>query len=100
MIMKLKLILLLFYFTAFLQCNPDNEPILQGEFEFIEEYTTMVTVGGVVGITDRTFRIGEIYFGIYKGEETIKIRIANHLDIPVKLTPVPEIVTPFLGFSF
>ncbi len=46
-------------------------------FEFTKEYTTKITVGGVVGVRDRTFKVGETFKGTDKGE-TIEIRIAEH----------------------
>ena len=45
------------------------------------EYTAKVTVGGIVGITERTFNIGEVYEGTDKGETTITIRIAEHTEL-------------------
>ena len=63
---------LLFSFS----CDDDGN--LQEEFEFITEYSTTVTVGGVVGITERNFKIGEVYNGEDEGEEIIIIRIAEH----------------------
>jgi len=61
-------------------CDNDKE-IIQGEFEFITEYSATLTVGGVIGITERTFNIGEVYKGIDNGGETITIRIAEHTEL-------------------
>ncbi len=61
-------------------CNNDDN-ILKGEFEFKAEYSAKVTVGGFVGITERTFEIGEAYKGIDKGDGTITIRIAEHSEL-------------------
>ncbi len=61
-------------------CNNDKEN-LQGEFEFITEYSATITVGGFVGITERTFEIGEVYDGTDYGGETITIRIAEHTEL-------------------
>lgn len=41
----------------------------------------MVTVGGVVGIIERTFEKGEIYKGTDEGGKTITIRIAEHSNL-------------------
>jgi len=74
-----KLIYLFILTLGITSCGPDDEN-LQVEFEFITEYSTTVTVGGVVGITERTFEIGEIYKGTDEGE-TITIRIAEHSEL-------------------
>lgn len=54
---------------------------MQGEFEFISQYSATVTVGGVVGITERTFNEGEIYPGITNENGTVTIRIAEHTEL-------------------
>lgn len=61
-------------------CNNDEENI-QGEFKFIAEYSATITVGGAVGITERTFEIGEVYEGIDYGGKTITIRIVEHTEL-------------------
>lgn len=61
-------------------CTKEDN-ILKGKFEFKAEYSATVTVGGFVGITERTFKIGEIYNGTDKGDGTITIRIAEHSDL-------------------
>ena len=58
-------------------CSPENE-IEKNEFIFIKTYKTSVTVGGIVGIAERTFEVGEIYPGTEKMNGNITIRIANH----------------------
>ena len=55
--------------------------ITNQDFEFVAEYTVTITVGGFVGITERTFNIGEVYEGTDKGEKTITIRIAEHTEL-------------------
>ncbi len=74
---------LLVVFATFISCNKnDDENILvDKDFEFVAEYTATVTVGGVVGITERTFNVGEVYKGIDNGAETITIRIAEHTEL-------------------
>ncbi len=69
--------LLIVFITS---CNKDEET-LQGEFEFITEYSATITVGGVVGIIERTFEIGEIYNGTDDGGVAITIRIAEHTEL-------------------
>lgn len=61
-----------------ISCNSDEKTSLEGNFEFTNEYSATITVGGVVGITQKTFEVGEIYKGIDDGKETITIRIAEH----------------------
>lgn len=51
---------------------------IQGSYQFISEYSATITVGGVVGITDRTFKAGEVFDGTDAGGENITIRIAEH----------------------
>jgi hypothetical protein len=78
--MKAIIFATIFILIFTLSCSNDDGK-LQGEFEFITEYSTKVTVGGVVGIIDRTFKIGEIYKGTDEGQEIITIRIAEHTDL-------------------
>ncbi len=75
-----KLIHLFILTLGIISCSSDDKN-LQVEFEFITEYSTTVTVGGVVGITERIFEIGEIYKGTDEGGETITIRIAEHSEL-------------------
>ncbi|MCF6224002.1 MAG: hypothetical protein L3J34_09775 [Flavobacteriaceae bacterium] len=76
---------MIYYFIitlGIISCNSEDENLLlQGEFEFITEYSTTVTVGGFVGITERIFERGEVYKGTDEGKETITIRIAEHTEL-------------------
>jgi hypothetical protein len=63
-----------------ISCSSDDKTA-QGEFEFINDYTTTITVGGVVGISKVTFKKGESYKGTDDGKETITIRIAEHSEL-------------------
>lgn len=77
-----KLLGLLLVLTIFSSCNKnDDVNIIIQDFEFVEEYTATITVGGFVGITERTFNIGEVFEGTDNGEETITIRIAEHSEL-------------------
>ena len=78
-----KLLGLLLVLATFSSCNNDDDKniIINQDFEFVAEYTTTITVGGFVGITERTFNIGEVYEGTDNGEETITIRIAEHSEL-------------------
>ncbi|NMM47753.1 hypothetical protein [Marinigracilibium pacificum] len=74
--MKQFFISILFLSILVSSCSKDDNSIY-AEYEFINEYTATITVGGVVGIEDRTFIIGEIYKGTVLDSETIKIKIAE-----------------------
>jgi hypothetical protein len=76
----MKKIICLFILTLGLISCSSDEKNTQGEYEFITKYSTTVTVGGVVGVNERIFEIGEIYKGTEEGKETIKIRIAEHTE--------------------
>lgn len=67
-----------FLLIAIITSCSKEDNILKGQFEFTSEYSTTITVGGFVGITKRTFKIGEVYNGTDEGSETITIRIAEH----------------------
>lgn len=64
-----------------ISCNSDESKNLEGNFEFIAKYSATVTVGGVVGVRERFFEIGEAYKGSDEGKETIRIRIAKHSEL-------------------
>jgi len=72
-----KLIYLLIITLGIFSCSSDDEN-KQSEYEFISEYSATVTVGGFIGITERTFEIGETYKGTNQGNGTVIIRIAEH----------------------
>jgi hypothetical protein len=75
-----KLIYLLVIISGVFSCRSDDE-IESNGYEFITEYSTSVTVGGVVGISERTFEIGEIYTGTDEGNGMITISIAEHSEL-------------------
>ena len=54
-----------------------NDPLIEDDFEFVEEYTTTITIGGIVGIQERTFAVGETFEGTDDGGDIITIRIAE-----------------------
>mgnify|MGYP005864027173 FL=1 len=74
-----KLIYLIILYFGIISCSSDDETV-KNEYEFVAEYTTTITVGGVVGITERTFEIGEIFTGREQGN-IITIRIAEHSEL-------------------
>ena len=75
-----KLIYLFILTLGIISCSSDDDN-RQNKYEFIAKYSDTVTVGGVVGITERTFEIGEIYTGTDQGNDVITIRIADHSEL-------------------
>ncbi|MBU2951582.1 hypothetical protein KO493_12820 [Tamlana agarivorans] len=75
-----KLIYLLILTLGTTSCSSDDENI-NNTYAFIAEYSTKVTVGGVIGISDRTFKIGEKYTGVNQGNNVITLRIAEHSEL-------------------
>ena len=61
-------------------CSSDNQTS-NNQYEFIEEYSATVTVGGVIGISERTFEIGETYTATNQNNDLITIRIAEHSEL-------------------
>lgn len=62
---------------AMFSCSSDNETESK-HYEFIKEYAATVNFGGAVGMSERTFRVKEVFSGIDQGNSMIKIRIAEH----------------------
>jgi hypothetical protein len=58
-----------------------EEVILEQNYIFQERYCAMVVVGGVVGITERCFEVGEVVVGYEKVPGIISIRIAAHSNL-------------------
>lgn len=77
-----KLIYFFILTLAIISCSSDDNHIAasEGQYVFTKEYSTTVTVGGFVGIIQRTFKEGEIYQGTSEGKETVAIRIAEHTE--------------------
>ncbi len=78
--MRLIHLLSLTLVVVLLQSCSTDESDLGGEFQFVSDYTATITVGGFVGVIDRTFYIGETYEGTDNGKATIRIRIAEHTE--------------------
>ena len=53
----------------------------QQHYVFIKKHCSQVTVGGVVGIAERCFEIGETVEGFKKSDGVVTIRIAAHAPI-------------------
>lgn len=47
------------------------------QYRFTQNYTTNVSVGGVIGIRSRTFNAGEIFNGVDEGGDTIKLSLGT-----------------------
>ena len=47
------------------------------QYRFIQNYTTNVSVGGVVGIIPRTFNVGQIVNGIDEGGDNIRVSLGS-----------------------
>ena len=75
-----KLIYLFVLTLGIISCSSDDKTE-NNEYEFITEYSTTVTVGGVVGISERTFEVGEVYSATDQNSDTITIRIAEHSEL-------------------
>jgi hypothetical protein len=50
------------------------------DYTFVKEYCAQVTVGGVVGVAEKCFKIGDVVVGS-KNKGAITIRIAEHSPI-------------------
>ncbi len=62
---------------ALLGCASE-EGAKENVFVFSERYCATVTVGGVIGVTERCFEVGDAVTGQRKDANTITIRIAEH----------------------
>lgn len=62
--------------VAMFSCEKE-ETIKKQDYLFVKKYCAVVTVGGVVGIAERCFEIGDSVVGYNKTEGTITIRIAE-----------------------
>ncbi|MCV2485961.1 hypothetical protein OD917_13580 [Flavobacterium sp. SH_e] len=71
-----KLICFLILTSGILACSSAEEKASKN-YEFTKEYTVQITVGGFIGVIDRTFKVGETFKGKDNGE-SIEIRIAEH----------------------
>lgn len=71
-----KAIYILIFMLGIAACSSSDD-LKKNEYEFINEYSAIVTVGGIIGVIERKFEIGEVYTGTDKGSGLIKIRIAE-----------------------
>ena len=72
----LKVFTTLLIFSILFSCKKKTD--VQYSYVFVKPYCATVTVGGVVGIAQRCFAIGDIVQGKQAENGTITIRIAGH----------------------
>ena len=65
-----------FIFT-FESCTKDSNSTTQN-YAFTKPYCTMVTVGGVVGVSEKCYKIGDIVTGQENTSGKLTVRIAEH----------------------
>jgi hypothetical protein len=63
-----------------LGCEEDSINTEQ-RYTFIKGYCARVTVGGVIGIAEKCFKMGDVVVGYKKTDHVITIRIAEHTSI-------------------
>ena len=72
-------IVLFLALIAVLSCSKEpSGDITEANYKFITAYSAKITVGGIVGVVERTFYVGEVFSGSDKGEANITLRIAKH----------------------
>jgi hypothetical protein len=76
-----KIICFIILTLGIISCNSDESIHVEGNYKFTNEYSATIMVGGVVGISKKTFEVGEVYKGVDQGKETITIRIAEHSEL-------------------
>lgn len=75
-----KLFFLLLSVILIFACEKKDTP--DGyDYVFVESYCTMITVGGVVGIREKCYEVGDTVTGKELTEGQITIRIALHSDL-------------------
>jgi hypothetical protein len=80
-----KLIYLFILIMGTISCTSNDETENIG-YEFIKEYSTNVVVGGVVGISERTFKIGEINISaLQKGMYFLSLKGLNGVQFSTKI---------------
>lgn len=76
--MKTFRILGLTFFLMIIASCTDNETPTDKTYVFTKPYCATITVGGVVGIAEKCFEIGDIVTGKEINSKKITIRIAEH----------------------
>jgi hypothetical protein len=68
------------------------------KFQFAKDYTTQISVGGVVGVQNKTFKAGEIYDGFLPigGGAIVSIKWGNEN----ALTQVTQGYSPFVNIPY
>ena len=70
-----KLLVLLFSLSVLFSCEKDID---DQNYVFTSPYCANVTVGGVVGIAEKCFKVGDYVMGKPVEDGTILVRIAAH----------------------
>jgi hypothetical protein len=65
-------------FLLFLVSCTNDQTITNQTYVFTKPYCTTVTVGGVVGISEKCYKIGDIVIGTETTSGKVTIRIAEH----------------------
>ena len=76
--MKTFKILCLALIVCILGSCKKNETIKEQSYIFVKPYSAIVTVGGVVGIAERVFNVGDTVLGKERNEGKVTIQIAKH----------------------
>ena len=65
------------------------------KFQFAKDYTTQISVGGVVGVQNKTFKAGEIYDGdfMFGGGAIVSIKWGNE-------NPLMQGYIPFVNIPY
>ena len=72
----IKTLLILFTIVILSSCEKSNTK--EQDYIFVRPYCAKVTVGGVVGISEKCFKIGETVKGTQTDDGSIRVRIAAH----------------------
>jgi len=68
-------ILLIVLFTLFFYCTDESQE--KTEYIFVEKYCTTITVGGVVGIQEKCYEVGDVVLAEFESNTAITVRIAK-----------------------
>ena len=71
-----KTLFILFTIISLASCEKTNTK--QQDYVFVNPYCATVTVGGIVGISEKCFKLGEIVKGTQTDDGSIRVRIAAH----------------------
>jgi len=84
--MKINKNSVLFLFVAILVSCSESESE-DKNYVFVEQYCSIVTVGGIIGIQEKCYEIGDIVTAESKSDTFIMVRIADGPQINDKVGP-------------